>query len=125
MTVTSKKHPLKAFEANGWYVTSASSLSSTLIFYFREIWSPSQRPDKVYWRSTTPGSRITFEFNTTGGLGQVSLTYLKSKTFGMGSVWVWKHTPGEIRGGSDEIQTADNMRPWGIRINGWWDVDGM
>lgn len=97
-------------------------------YSFREIWSPSQRPDKIYYRANTPGSRITFELITGGGLGDVTITYLRSKTFGMGSVWVWMSTPGEkVKiGDKEEEQTEDNMRNvWGIQMNGWWDVEGM
>jgi hypothetical protein len=126
MTVTSKKHPLKAYKANGWYAISSPFFSQSLKD-FREIWSPAQRPDKIYYRSNSPGSRITFELFTGEGVGEVGLTFLKSKTFGMGSAWVWKSTPGELItvDGKEEEQTEDNMKFSGRRADGWWDVDGV
>lgn len=106
MSTTSTKNPLRPIvsQTRGW-----------------ARWAPQQRPDKIYIRATEPGSRVAF--NVRVGVGRtVRMTYLRSKTFGMGSVWCWvgpKWREGATK--ADE----DLGRDKGVRWDGWWNVDVM
>lgn len=55
-----------------------------------------------------PGARATFSIQV-GPMGVVKISYLKSKTFGLGSVKCW----------------VDNNEPAATRVDGWWDEDGL
>ncbi|KAG8936766.1 CRISPR-associated endonuclease/helicase Cas3, partial [Tulasnella sp. 419] len=68
MSMSSSKHPLKAFSSNGWVEWS---------------WK-----DKPYLIGKKPGDRITFEVKV-DVLGTVSVAYLRSKTLGLGKLKCW------------------------------------
>lgn len=84
MTVRSKKHPLTPAHSTGWSEWS---------------WK-----DKKYFLAREAGARAVFNVDV-GPMGTVKLDYLRSKTFGLGSVWCWI---GENREG-------------GRRIDGYWE----
>jgi len=90
-SMSSKKHPLTPEKSQGW-----------------ERWHYPSRPDKVYLRATEAGSTISFKVRTEG-LGVVRLTYLRSKTFGLGNALCW----------------IDNHRDQGRKFWGWWTVDNV
>lgn len=93
MSTASTKHPLVFIEAqtSGW-----------------TRWAPPERPDKEYIRAAAPGSHVVFDFHSGAeGIANLKVTYLKSKTFGMGSVLCW----------------VDDLKDKGRRLDGWWNVD--
>ncbi|KAJ7069380.1 hypothetical protein C8F01DRAFT_1207108 [Mycena amicta] len=99
LSSTSSKHPHALFDAvipsqtTGW-----------------AVWAPTEYPEKVYLRATEPGARAAFALPVgEGGMKVLKVTYLKSKTLGMGSVLCW----------------IDEQRNRGARMDGWWDVDNL
>ncbi|KAJ7160192.1 hypothetical protein C8R46DRAFT_1107294 [Mycena filopes] len=95
MSTAATKHPLIPIEAQtrGW-----------------ATWAAEERPDKVYLRATEPGAHIAFALRAgEEGIKVLKVTYLKSKTFGMGSVACW----------------IDDERRRSMRLDGWWNVDGV
>ncbi|ODO02850.1 hypothetical protein I350_05691 [Cryptococcus amylolentus CBS 6273] len=68
-------------------------------------WHPWQQQDshKKYLISTTPGARVSFELHTS--LGRVDLHYLRSESFGLGSVRCW----------------VDGREGEGVRLDGYWE----
>ncbi|KZS87475.1 hypothetical protein SISNIDRAFT_553158 [Sistotremastrum niveocremeum HHB9708] len=97
-STTSKKHPLTPLKMDGWKKWTA----------------PHSASKKTYYRSTTPKSTISFAVNV-GPVGRVRLTYLRSKTFGLGSSWCWVDVDG----------VADSEKKYGKRLDGWWNTDGI
>lgn len=88
MSMRGKKHPLAPIRETGWSVWS---------------WK-----DKSYLIAKEPGARVTFAI-TSGIIGIVRISYLRSKTFGLGSVKCW----------IDDDEAAAK------RVDGWWDIDGL
>lgn len=66
------------------------------------------RGDKPYLVAYNPGDYAKFEI-VVGMVGRVRVTYLKSKTFGLGNVWCW----------------LDDDRKNGKKIVGWWDKENL
>lgn len=66
-STTSVLHPLVPSSNTGW-----------------EEWA---FKEKKYWKSDTPGSRISFKLNVEVGI--VRLMYLRSKDFGLGVAHCW------------------------------------
>ncbi|KZS87476.1 hypothetical protein SISNIDRAFT_491045 [Sistotremastrum niveocremeum HHB9708] len=96
MSLTSEKHPLVASQANGW-----------------EIWESKQSVSrKLYYRATVPGSTISFNIEV-GPLGRARVSYLRSKSFGLGSVWCWVEVEG----------VPDSEKRFGHKLDGYWDRD--
>jgi len=104
MSTTSKKNPLQPIKSltRGW-----------------DRWAPEQRPDKVYIRATVPGSRVAFNIKVGPG-GTVRVTFLRSKTFGMGSVSCWVGPPLTEE---DDAGAAEVGRDKAVRLDGWWKVE--
>jgi hypothetical protein len=88
LSTRSKKHPLKAVRQEGWTDWA---------------WK-----DKAYVIAKEPGARATFAINV-GPLGVIKISYLMSKTFGLGSIKCW----------------VDDNEAAARRIDGWWDQDGL
>ncbi|KAG9094353.1 CRISPR-associated endonuclease/helicase Cas3 [Ceratobasidium sp. UAMH 11750] len=88
LSTRSKKHPLKPIRQTGW-----------------SDWA---WKDKAYVIAKEPGARATFSI-TTGPMGVIKISYLMSKTFGLGSVKCW----------------VDNNEAGGKVVDGWWDLDGL
>ncbi|GHJ85051.1 hypothetical protein NliqN6_1453 [Naganishia liquefaciens] len=82
----SQEHPLTPVESNGW-----------------RTWYHPDRPEKTYLFSNTTGSAFKFDIETR--LGIIKMYSLRSKTFGLGSVWCW----------------VDGKREQGVRADGYWD----
>lgn len=74
----------------------------------RSIWTFTGRGDKPYLVAKNPGDFVTFEV-LVGLMRRVRITYLKSKTFGLGTVLCW----------------LDDERSKGKKISGWWDKDKL
>ena len=55
-----------------------------------------------------PGSTVKFEV-VVGVMRRVRITYLKSKTFGLGDILCW----------------LDNDRQKGTKVVSWWNIDKM
>ncbi|KZT33438.1 hypothetical protein SISSUDRAFT_1054222 [Sistotremastrum suecicum HHB10207 ss-3] len=91
LSLKSAKHPLVPLQADGW-----------------EHWIYKNNAEKPYLRATKPGSRISFSVKV-GVIGRVRLTYLRSFSFGLGSVWCW----------------IDEDHAGGRRLDGWWNVEHM
>jgi hypothetical protein len=60
---------------------------------------------QYYWISTDPGSTISFDFKTI--VGEVSIHYLRSQTFGLGDLYCW----------------VDKDRSKDTRMEGWWPLE--
>jgi hypothetical protein len=106
MSTSSTKNPLEPIstQTRGW-----------------TRWAPDQRPDKVYIRATEPGSRVAF--NVKVGVGRtVRVTFLRSKTFGMGSVFCWVGTILKEGTGIEEEEVGKHN---GVRMDGWWNVENV
>ncbi|ELU43286.1 capsule structure designer protein [Rhizoctonia solani AG-1 IA] len=84
----SKKHPLKPIRQEGWSEWA---------------WK-----EKSYLIAKEPGARATFVIDV-GPMGLIKITYLKSKTFGLGNVKCW----------------VDNNESSARVIEGWWNEDGL
>jgi hypothetical protein len=100
MTTTSSKHPLipTKSQTHGW-----------------DRWEPAQfkGPDEVSIRATVPGSRVAFGVKVGLG-GTVRVRFLKSKTFGMGSVLCWISLHDRVM-----IKDEGRGREKGVRWDGW------
>ncbi|KAG8928956.1 CRISPR-associated endonuclease/helicase Cas3 [Tulasnella sp. 418] len=68
MSMNSKKNPLKPVSTTGWVEWS---------------WK-----DKPYLIAKNPGDKVTFEIRI-DSLGSVTMSYLRSKTFGLGKLKCW------------------------------------
>lgn len=77
-------------------------------FAHREPWTFRGRLDKPYLLATEPGSYAKFHVEV-GVMQRVRVTYLRSKTFGLGDVWCW----------------LDDDHRGGKRVQGWWNQDNM
>ncbi|QRW05670.1 capsule structure designer protein [Ceratobasidium sp. AG-Ba] len=88
LTTRSKTHPLKPIRQTGW-----------------SDWA---WKEKAYVIAKEPGARVTFAINA-GPTGLIRISYLKSKTFGLGSVKCW----------------VDDNEGAARRIDGWWNEDGL
>jgi hypothetical protein len=88
LSTRSTKHPLKPIRQTGW-----------------SDWA---WKDKAYVIAKEPGARATFAISV-GPNGVVKISYLMSKTFGLGSVKCW----------------IDSNEEGGRRVDGWWDTDGL
>ncbi|KAF8480602.1 hypothetical protein JB92DRAFT_3040853 [Gautieria morchelliformis] len=88
-SVRTTKHPLTPIEAKGW-----------------ERWVHQEYKDKPYLVGKEPGSIFKVEV-TVGPMGRVRITYLKSKTFGLGDAWCW----------------LDDDRKGGKRVVSWWNLE--
>nr|KAF8609408.1 hypothetical protein BDV93DRAFT_464639 [Ceratobasidium sp. AG-I] len=88
LSTRSKKHPLKPVRQTGWSEWA---------------WK-----DKAYVLAKEPGARVTFAINV-GPLGVVKISYLMSKTFGLGTVKCW----------------VDDNEAAARKVDAWWDVDGL
>ncbi|KAB5593862.1 hypothetical protein CTheo_2714 [Ceratobasidium theobromae] len=88
LSTRSKKHPLKPTRQQGWTDWA---------------WK-----DKTYLIAKEPGARATFEISV-GPMGIVKITYLKSKTFGLGNVKCW----------------VDDRESEARIVEGWWELDGL
>ncbi|KIJ41190.1 hypothetical protein M422DRAFT_255694 [Sphaerobolus stellatus SS14] len=84
-----KKHRLTPLETKGW-----------------ATWTYKGRAEKPYLRATEPGASIKFNVEV-GIINRVRITYLRSKTFGLGDVWCW----------------VDDNKKEGQRLPGYWNVD--
>ncbi|CAE6469557.1 unnamed protein product [Rhizoctonia solani] len=88
LSTRSKKHPLKPIRQEGWSEWA---------------WK-----EKSYVLAKEPGARVTFAI-TVGPMGVVKISYLKSKTFGLGNVKCW----------------IDNNESSARVIEGWWNEEGL
>ncbi|KAG8691911.1 CRISPR-associated endonuclease/helicase Cas3 [Ceratobasidium sp. 423] len=88
LSTRSKKHPLKPIRQEGW-----------------SDWA---WKEKSYVIAKEPGARATFAIEV-GPIGVIKISYLKSKTFGLGNVKCW---------------VGDNEAAGRI-IEGWWNEDGL
>ncbi|KIJ25849.1 hypothetical protein M422DRAFT_38440 [Sphaerobolus stellatus SS14] len=91
LSTRTKKHPLVPMESEGW-----------------EMWTYQGRLAKPYLRATEPGSYAKFDVQV-GVMNRVRVTYLRSKTFGLGDVWCW----------------IDGNKKGGTRLSGYWNVDNV
>ena len=95
-------------------ILRAGKLNYVIVFLafltspFREIWTFKGRLEKPYLRATAVGSYAKFNI-VVGVMHRVRITYLRSKTFGLGDVWCW----------------LDDNRDGGKRIESWWNLDNM
>ncbi|KAJ4470801.1 hypothetical protein J3R30DRAFT_1122654 [Lentinula aciculospora] len=69
------------------------------------LWSHPQNPGKVWLTARKPGVKAAFKV-ITSALGRVRVTYLRSESYGLGSVWCW----------------LDNDRQKGRRLDGYWTL---
>ncbi|GJJ16093.1 hypothetical protein Clacol_010372 [Clathrus columnatus] len=90
-SVRTTKHPLTPIENQGW-----------------TIWTFKGRLDKPYLVAKNPGDFVKFEV-LVGTMRRVRITYLKSKTFGLGDVWCW----------------LDDDRAKGTKVSGWWNKENL
>ncbi|KAF5378937.1 hypothetical protein D9757_008717 [Collybiopsis confluens] len=97
-TADGKNHPLKPLPA---------PLSTEGEDGFRP-WRHPARPDKVWLTGRKPGVKVAFKVTATT-LGRIRLTFLRSKTYGLGSAWCW----------------LDDDRAAGTQMDGWWNVEHM
>lgn len=74
----------------------------------RKVWTYEKRPDKPYLIANIPGSYVKF-YVEVGVMGRVRITYLRSKTFGLGDVWCW----------------IDDDRKGGTKIESWWKLEKL
>ncbi|CEL58276.1 hypothetical protein RSOLAG1IB_03022 [Rhizoctonia solani AG-1 IB] len=88
LSTRSKKHPLKPIRQEGWVEWA---------------WK-----EKSYVIAKEPGARATFAIDV-GTIGVIKISYLKSKTFGLGNVKCW----------------VDNNESSARVIEGWWNEDGL
>ncbi|KAF5389729.1 hypothetical protein D9757_006062 [Collybiopsis confluens] len=72
------------------------------------LWSHPSRPDKVWLTARKPGTKVAFSVRPSM-LGRIRITYLRSKTYGLGSLFCW----------------VDDNRAEGRTMDGWWDVEDM
>ncbi|KAJ3805717.1 hypothetical protein F5876DRAFT_69563 [Lentinula aff. lateritia] len=72
------------------------------------LWSHPGNPGKVWLTGRKPGVKVSFAVQTSS-LGRVRVTYLKSESYGLGSVWCW----------------IDGDREKGERLDGWWPVENI
>ena len=89
-------------------VTSSPQLTGCTDYLRRQIWTYQGRNEKPYLRATEPGSYVKFSVEV-GVMNRVRITYLRSKTFGLGDVWCW----------------VDDDKKGGTRLPGYWTVDNM
>ncbi len=66
-------------------------------------WCHPDRPDKLYLHANTTGAVFSMDIETR--LGVIKMYSLRSKTFGLGSVWCW---------------IGDNY-DGGVRADGYWE----
>ncbi|GJJ16092.1 hypothetical protein Clacol_010371 [Clathrus columnatus] len=90
-SVRTTKHPLTPIENQGW-----------------TIWTFKGHNDKPYLVAKNPGDFVKFEV-VVGTMRRVRITYLKSKTFGLGDVWCW----------------LNNDRAKGTKVSGWWNKENF
>ncbi|KEP55010.1 putative capsule structure designer protein [Rhizoctonia solani 123E] len=88
LSTRSKKHPLKPIRQEGWSEWA---------------WK-----EKSYVLAKEPGARATFAIEV-GPKGVIKISYLRSKTFGLGNVKCW----------------VDNNQGSARVIEGWWNEDGL
>ncbi|GAW09144.1 capsule structure designer protein [Lentinula edodes] len=69
------------------------------------MWSHPQNPGKVWLTAKKPGVKAAFNVQTSA-LGRVRVTYLRSGSYGLGSVWCW----------------LDDNREKGKRLDGYWTL---
>ncbi|KAJ3805715.1 hypothetical protein F5876DRAFT_81473 [Lentinula aff. lateritia] len=69
------------------------------------MWSHPQNPGKVWLTAKKPGVKAAFNVETSA-LGRVRVTYLRSGSYGLGSVWCW----------------LDDNREKGKRLDGYWTL---
>jgi hypothetical protein len=81
---------------------------SQIFFLCRSRWVYKGNKEKPYLMADEPGAYVKFEVEV-GVMGRVRITYLRSKTFGLGDVWCW----------------LDEDKAQGVRVEGWWQLDGM
>ncbi|KAJ4470802.1 hypothetical protein J3R30DRAFT_3710698 [Lentinula aciculospora] len=67
------------------------------------LWSHPKNPGKVWLTARKPGVTVAFRVRTSAW-GRVRVTYLRSESYGLGSVWCW----------------VDEQREKGRRLDGWW-----
>ncbi|KIK55053.1 hypothetical protein GYMLUDRAFT_888548 [Collybiopsis luxurians FD-317 M1] len=72
------------------------------------LWSHPSRPDKIWLTARKPGVKVAFKVKPST-LGRIRITYLRSKTYGLGSLFCW----------------VDDNRAQGRRMDGWWEVEDM
>ncbi|KAJ3786705.1 hypothetical protein GGU10DRAFT_418738 [Lentinula aff. detonsa] len=69
------------------------------------MWSHPENPGKVWLTARKPGVKAAFNVQTSA-LGRVRVTYLRSESFGLGSMWCW----------------LDDNRQKGRRLDGYWHL---
>ena len=74
----------------------------------RERWVYKGQRDKPYLVAKEPGSTVKFQVEV-GVMGRVRITYLKSKTFGLGDVLCW----------------VDDDKQKGTKVVSWWNLENM
>ncbi|GJJ12747.1 hypothetical protein Clacol_006992 [Clathrus columnatus] len=110
-SVRTTKHPLTPIENQGWYVSTSATIiiiSHCSYLFGRTIWTFKGRLDKPYLVAKNPGDFVKFEV-LVGTMRRVRITYLKSKTFGLGDVWCW----------------LDDDRAKGTKVSGWWNKENL
>ncbi|KAF8587434.1 hypothetical protein K439DRAFT_1407534 [Ramaria rubella] len=90
-SIRTDKHPLNPIESKGW-----------------EKWAYEGQSEKSYLVARQPGAIIKFNV-IAAVMGRVRITYLRSKTFGLGDVWCW----------------LDDNRQKGTRIVSWWKQENI
>jgi hypothetical protein len=103
----SKEHPLIPLYTDGWCAALIHRDALLTTWNCRERWAHPSRPDKVYLRATEPGSKVAFRI-ATGNAGQIRITFLRSKTFGLGSIYCW-------------VTDQNN----GTILHGYWDREKL
>ncbi|KAE9392193.1 hypothetical protein BT96DRAFT_979539 [Gymnopus androsaceus JB14] len=73
-----------------------------------KLWSHPANPGKIWLTGWKPGVKVAFKV-WASTLGRVRVSYLKSKTYGLGSLFCW----------------VDGDEVGGKRMDGWWDVENM
>ncbi|KAJ4471886.1 hypothetical protein C8J55DRAFT_155525 [Lentinula edodes] len=68
------------------------------------MWNHPQNPGKVWLTGRKPGVKVAFKVQTSA-LGRIRVTYLRSGSYGLGSVWCW----------------VDDNRNMGKRLDGYWE----
>jgi hypothetical protein len=76
--------------------------------FCRERWVYEGGKDKPYLIAKEPGSVVKVEV-VVGVMGRVRITYLKSKTFGLGDIWCW----------------LDDDREGGKKVVSWWQLENL
>lgn len=90
-SVRTDKHPLVPIDSKGW-----------------KHWTYEGNTEKPYFMAEQVGDYAKFEVEV-GVMGRVRITYLRSKTFGLGDVWCWIND--------------DTLH--GVKVTSWWEYDQL